>query len=233
MKQILLLPFLLCLGLWLRAQSLEPTETKALMRVEVSDFEGVAKPGEIITFTSKNTGKSARKVTGEDGTFEILLPEGDTYEIKFRKFLEDSKYSEIEIQDRPGMMKSILRIKYEYTLSEDDVFALDIHFFTDESRIQESSYSLLNDLVQQMQLKPALKIELAGHTDDQGSDAYNLKLSQDRAAAVKHYLTERGIAADRIQTVGYGESKPVAENITPDGRAKNRRTEVRIVNLGI
>ncbi|MCB9233760.1 MAG: OmpA family protein [Bacteroidia bacterium] len=229
MKNPLLILLLLSLTLLTRAQNLQPTETKALMRVEVTDFEANPRPNEIITFHSKNTGREVRKVTGENGTFEILLPEGDTYEIKFRKFLEDSKYSEIAIEDKPGMMRSVLRIKYEYTLDQDEVFALDVHFFTDESRIEAESFPLLNDLAEQMQLKPALVIELAGHTDNVGSDDYNQKLSENRAAAVKKYLTDKGIAPERIQSVGYGESRPVAANDTEPGRAQNRRTEVRIV----
>ena len=73
------------------------------------------------------------------------------------------------------------------------------------------------------------KIELAGHTDSDGSAESNLKLSQDRAAAVKAYLVSKGISASRIQTVGYGESRPVAQNSSEAGRAKNRRTEVRVI----
>lgn len=71
-------------------------------------------------------------------------------------------------------------------------------------------------------------IEVAGHTDSVGSTEYNQILSEKRAAAVKAYLVEHGIAADRISVVGYGESSPRATNLTLEGQRKNRRVEVRV-----
>ena len=72
-----------------------------------------------------------------------------------------------------------------------------------------------------------LKLEIQGHTDNVGAPATNLKLSQDRAAAVKAYLVQTfGIAADRLTTSGFGDTKPVGSNTTDDGRAKNRRVEL-------
>jgi outer membrane protein OmpA-like peptidoglycan-associated protein len=71
-----------------------------------------------------------------------------------------------------------------------------------------------------------VNIEVAGHTDSRGSDAYNIKLSQRRAEAVRDYLISKGIAADRLSAKGYGESQPVADNATDEGRFKNRRVEL-------
>jgi len=73
-----------------------------------------------------------------------------------------------------------------------------------------------------------MKIEIGGHTDDVGEDAANQKLSKDRANAVRNYLLKE-IEPERVTAVGYGESKPIAYNDTPEGRQKNRRTEVRIL----
>ena len=73
----------------------------------------------------------------------------------------------------------------------------------------------------------ALKLEIQGHTDNVGGAAANLKLSQDRAAAVKAYLVQtHGVAADRLTTAGLGDTKPIADNGSEDGRAKNRRVEL-------
>ncbi len=71
-----------------------------------------------------------------------------------------------------------------------------------------------------------VNIEVAGHTDDRGSDEYNLNLSQQRAEAVRNYLISKGVAADRLTAKGYGESQPVAGNDTDEGRLKNRRVEL-------
>jgi len=78
----------------------------------------------------------------------------------------------------------------------------------------------------------ALNLEVivaVGHTDSVGTDAYNQKLSERRAAAVKAYLVSKGVAANRVYTEGKGEKSPVADNKTKEGRAKNRRVEVEVV----
>ena len=72
-----------------------------------------------------------------------------------------------------------------------------------------------------------LMVEVAGHTDSVGAESYNQSLSERRAKAVKSYLVERGIDADRLTVRGYGESEPVADNATKEGRAENRRVELR------
>ena len=77
-----------------------------------------------------------------------------------------------------------------------------------------------------LQADPALKLSIEGHTDDVGSDAANLKLSTARAAAVVTALVKRGIAAERLTSGGHGEAKPLADNATSSGRAKNRRVEL-------
>ncbi len=71
-----------------------------------------------------------------------------------------------------------------------------------------------------------VKIEVAGHTDSIGTEAYNMGLSQRRAETVRNYLIGKGIAADRLTAKGYGESQPVADNATKEGRFKNRRVEL-------
>ncbi|HIB01952.1 MAG TPA: OmpA family protein [Phycisphaerales bacterium] len=81
-----------------------------------------------------------------------------------------------------------------------------------------------------MKFKTEMKIEIGGHTDDVGEDSANQRLSESRANAVRNYLIKNGIEGDRVSARGYGETKPVAYNTTPEGRQKNRRTEVRILS---
>ena len=76
---------------------------------------------------------------------------------------------------------------------------------------------------------PIVKIEIAAHTDDVGSEEYNMKLSQKRAESVTNYLVSKGIQKERLISVGYGESKPLTSNATPEGRDSNRRTEFKIL----
>ena len=76
---------------------------------------------------------------------------------------------------------------------------------------------------------PSANFMIEGHTDSQGADSLNQKLSEDRAAAVKTYLVENGIDAARLTSAGFGESKPIDSNKTSKGRANNRRVEVKLV----
>jgi OOP family OmpA-OmpF porin len=75
---------------------------------------------------------------------------------------------------------------------------------------------------------PDASIEIGGHTDSDGSEAYNKRLSQSRASAVKSYLTNKGMSENRLTAVGYGELDPVANNGTKEGKAKNRRIEFKV-----
>jgi outer membrane protein OmpA-like peptidoglycan-associated protein len=74
-----------------------------------------------------------------------------------------------------------------------------------------------------------VNVEIAGHTDDVGSEEDNQQLSERRALSVKTYLESQGVSAERISAVGYGESHPVADNDTEEGRARNRRTTFRLL----
>jgi OOP family OmpA-OmpF porin len=76
---------------------------------------------------------------------------------------------------------------------------------------------------------PDARVAIEGHTDAQGDEASNLALSESRAEAVRDYLVSQGIAADRLETAGFGESRPIASNDTAEGRAENRRIEFRLL----
>lgn len=100
-----------------------------------------------------------------------------------------------------------------------------LEFETGKSVIRETSYSSLNELISLLQKKPLYKLLIEGHTDNVGNAASNLKLSINRAEAVKKYITEKGVDGTRITTQGYGMTRPVVSNKTPEGRQKNRRVE--------
>ena len=109
-------------------------------------------------------------------------------------------------------------------------FTLDnLHFASGQATILKSSYKELAELIEYLTMKPNLRIEIAGHTDSDGEEKSNLKLSIKRALAIKNYLIKKGIKASRLFHKGYGESRPVADNSTSAGKAKNRRTEIRVL----
>ena len=106
----------------------------------------------------------------------------------------------------------------------DTVTLRNIFFETAKATLMEPSLAELDRLAEALKRHPYLRLEVGGHTDAVGKDEDNLLLSERRAKAVYDYLIERGIDADRLTYRGYGESRPVATNDTPEGRAQNRRT---------
>ncbi|MGG7036078.1 MAG: OmpA family protein [Flavobacterium sp.] len=108
-------------------------------------------------------------------------------------------------------------------------YAKTILFKSGTSQFEQKTYTVLQNITGILKEYPTAKFSIEGHTDSQGKDALNQKLSEDRAVAVKNYLIENGIAADRLSSVGYGETKPIDSNKTAAGRANNRRVEVKLV----
>ncbi|MFQ3575730.1 MAG: OmpA family protein, partial [Cytophagales bacterium] len=106
-------------------------------------------------------------------------------------------------------------------------------FDKNQSVIKPESALELDKLVSLMKENPEMIIEVSGHTDEVGSDLYNMKLSDDRANAVSKYLVNKGISEERIAAIGYGEQKPFVPNDTEGNRKLNRRTEVEIVELNL
>jgi OmpA-OmpF porin, OOP family len=100
-----------------------------------------------------------------------------------------------------------------------------VYFDTRKATIKRVSFALLDEVAQALTDHPAIKVRIEGHTDSQGKDKFNLKLSQKRAESVRKYLSDRGIDVFRMEAQGFGESVPISDNRTSDGRAQNRRVE--------
>ena len=98
-----------------------------------------------------------------------------------------------------------------------------------QADIKAAFYPLLDEGAEILKRNPTMKIEIQGHTDNVGSEAFNQRLSENRANAVKEYLISKGISADRLKAVGYGESNPIAPNDTEEGRAMNRRVGMKVL----
>jgi len=103
-----------------------------------------------------------------------------------------------------------------------------ISFGTTNAKLTSKSAASLDQVVTIMNDNPGLKVKIEAHTDNAGNDDTNMKLSEDRAAAVKAYLVSKGISEDRITSEGFGETMPVADNNTAAGRIKNRRVEIKV-----
>ncbi|MEW5837491.1 MAG: OmpA family protein [Pseudomonadota bacterium] len=109
------------------------------------------------------------------------------------------------------------------------VFPDNITFATGSSQIKPEFMHTLDNVARSLQQYPDTHIQIAGFTDSTGSPSNNQRLSEDRAFRVRDYLSNRGIAVQRMSAVGYGQSRPIASNNTAEGRAQNRRVEITIL----
>jgi outer membrane protein OmpA-like peptidoglycan-associated protein len=111
-------------------------------------------------------------------------------------------------------------------LKETGKAILYINFDSGKSTIKKESMPVVEQIIEMMRLAPDIKISVEGHTDSDGSNESNLKLSEARAKAVVEAITKGGIDAARLSSAGFGEEKPISDNTTADGKAKNRRVEL-------
>lgn len=121
-------------------------------------------------------------------------------------------------------------VAVEAIVEEKIVITQKIHFEFDRAIIRPISYPILDDVADLLRRNPQIqRVRVEGHTDWIGSDAYNQRLSNNRARAVRDFLVQKGIDPNRLEAVGYGESRPIADNSTVQGRARNRRTEFTVM----
>lgn len=136
----------------------------------------------------------------------------------------DKQAKEIE-QEIPGA--EVERVGEGINVTFDE--SSGVYFATDKYNINDKSQQTLNKLADIFEEYPNSNILVEGHTDNTGSESYNLTLSKNRAQAVTNYLLGQGLSAGRFETKWYGESQPKYDNSTAEGRAKNRRVELAIV----
>jgi outer membrane protein OmpA-like peptidoglycan-associated protein len=133
---------------------------------------------------------------------------------------------EMWIVEREAMKQDLVVNELRDKLNQDGFIALYINFETASAAIQQDSMSQLDQVAQMLQSSPELKVEVGGHTDNVGTPDTNEKLSEARAKSVVAALVAKGVAAGRLTPKGYGQTSPVADNRTEEGRAKNRRVEL-------
>lgn len=149
---------------------------------------------------------------------------------------EEIKKLEQEVKATQDSLDSHIRstrqpVRYVPTKAEDEIIKTafaQLEFESSKAIIMQSSYSSLDGLAMLLKSHPEWSIYLKGYTDSSGNATKNLKLSKDRATAVKNYLIKKGVNASHIQSQGYGSANPVASNSTLAGRAQNRRVEIEL-----
>ena len=207
----------------------QDTIQKMPLEVVVTNMQNEPRQGEEVVFVDTSSNQKYRGITNSQGTFRIQLPEGSTYLVQIKGISAEQEYQVFsipELADNRAYQTSQFLIKYD----PPTVYTLDnVYFDSNKASLREASYKELNELVEYMERRKHIRVEIAGHTDNVGSKEANLALSRRRATRVRQYLVGQGIKAGRVEAKGYGEDHPVAGNNTEEGRQKNRRTEVRIL----
>ncbi|MCS6984784.1 MAG: OmpA family protein [Leptospiraceae bacterium] len=165
------------------------------------------------------------------GEFKVSLPVNKIYSLRVEKegYLPISlniNLTEKQLYPEQSVVLQLKPMKKGSTVELRNIF-----FGYNSAELSEESYLELDRLRSILETNPKMKIEIGGHTDNIGTDQFNLALSQRRAEAVRDYLIKKGIAPERIIAKGYGASRPVASNSTEAGRAKNRRVVFTILSL--
>jgi len=132
----------------------------------------------------------------------------------------------LTVVEKQAMKQEISATDMLDALNTNGYVALDIHFDTGKSTIRDESRPIIGQIVELLKGNPTLKLSIEGHTDNVGDAKSNKTLSEQRAKSVMDAITQGGIDRARLTAVGYGQEKPVADNRTEDGRAKNRRVEL-------
>ena len=203
----------------------------APVNVTIADAKsGNMLSNEIIVFKSRANGTEFQGLSDSTGKFTVRLPNGSKYDIFILGFHDSTSYN---ILDIPALKdnqyyKNPFNVDIQFEAPKS--FVLDnCTFETGKATLQPEAYKVVDELVEYLKRKDDEKIEIGGHTDNVGKADANIILSANRANTVRAYLLTKGIAPERVTAKGYGMTVPIAENTTAEGRALNRRTEVKVI----
>ncbi|HEY6976363.1 MAG TPA: OmpA family protein, partial [Chitinophagaceae bacterium] len=182
-----------------------------------------------LTDNTKNELIATFKSNSATGKYLVSLPDGKNYGIAvtLEPYLFHSE--NFDIPEANGFQEVIKDVQLKKVVVGSKIILKNIFFDFDKSTLRPESVSELERLIKFLDDVPNVKIEIGGHTDNYGSDDYNLKLSQSRCESVVNYLVKHGIAKERLTAKGYGETVPIDTNETDEGRQMNRRTEFQII----
>ncbi len=179
---------------------------------------------------SKNEVIASFTSNSSTGKYLVSLPAGKNYGIAVKKENYLFHSENFDIPAVAAFQEVTKDVALKNIAVGSKIILKNIFFDFDKATLRPESTNELERLTKLLNDVPTLKIEISGHTDSKGADDYNKKLSNSRAKAVVDYLITKGISADRLTSVGYGEEQPIATNDTDDGRQLNRRTEFKILS---
>ncbi len=208
-------------------EDIELSPTKTIMILDVDAGESNDSVIVNVKNLSRNETKSVIAKRDKDGNLIVELREGDSYEIDVAK--KGYTFNSTKVNATKSKKAQKLNIKLDLLTKDTKMTFNNIAFETNSAEITAGSFTELNRLIEFINLNNDIKIELSAHTDDVGSDFYNMRLSDKRAKSVATYLINNGISESQLISKGYGESQPLVPNSSDENRALNRRVEVKII----
>ncbi len=213
---------------------LKPTRTEAALRFTLVDKDKGPIKGTVIALTGADGKKYYTQETDAEGYTEVLVPVGQKYDLVYLSLGIRDIAAQVTVTDEPR--QSIrLTLRYQRPAPPPPIivpvppatrFILDgVNFDTGKATLRPESFARLDSVFEFMAHKKSARLEISGHTDNVGKKKVNQVLSEKRAQTCRDYLISKGIEADRIITIGYGDERPIAPNDTEAGRQRNRRIE--------
>jgi outer membrane protein OmpA-like peptidoglycan-associated protein len=209
-------------------KSLELKASRKLLSLNVTDSEGKRITPVDVEIKNLNRDENLASLLSFDsnGSPQLSLRTGNTYELDVTKTGYTYFNATLDIQTTGRETKNIV---LDVLTTKTKMVFNNITFETNSAELNTESYAELNRLLNFLERNPDIKIEIAAHTDDIGSNEYNSRLSDKRAESVVKFLVSSNIAKNRVQSKGYGELQPMVPNDSDENRAKNRRVEIKII----
>jgi OOP family OmpA-OmpF porin len=207
---------------------LTPVAKKLMLAGNVYDKKTDKLINAKLAITLKGDRKTASSITAVDGKYEQPIPKLGWYLISasLEGYLNANDSVQVDNEEMTPVSKDIYLQPIEVGVT---VRLKNIYFDFDKTTLKKESFVELNKVVDLLKQNPSVEIEIAGHTDNKGSDEYNHNLSQGRSQTVVDYIISQGIETSRLTAHGYGESKPIDTNDNEQGQANNRRVEFTVL----
>jgi outer membrane protein OmpA-like peptidoglycan-associated protein len=210
-------------------ENMQPKKTTYIKAV-VKDAKSKQLLNAYYSIIDLDTKKEVYKGNTSNGKFfvSIELNKNDALQIQKEGYLfysQNINLKETTTETKPYEIEVLL----EPIAANSKITLNNVFFDFDKNELKQESFVELDKLADLLKKNPTVKIEISGHTDNKGDKKYNLTLSQKRAESVVNYLLQKGIAAARLVAKGYGDTMPIAPNDTEENKAKNRRTEVKVL----
>ena len=211
------------------AQNAKPKESEAIFVCLVTDLDKIPEENATVILKSEDKTISKQGVTDVDGRFVMIVPKGKKYNVTVKKFSFDFKFVS-QVPNVKGSLEFVQNYVINMFLDFRRSYCLNnMYFDPGKFEIKQECTLAIDSLATIFKTNERFRAEIAGYTDDVGNDGENIRLSQRRADAIRDYLIKKGVPPHRVLAKGYGEKFPLASNGSEEGRARNRRTEVKVI----